>query len=139
MKKISCHKLIILFLLITFLPANSFAQSELITPLNERIYLLRQDKSNMVLFSGDDFSILLNSEHSPITGNVLDKVAYITENPIKFIIYSHSHHKNEKTFFNFGIEDAILVLQENNLNSIIKSQDTDSLESNAISLSNGFP
>ncbi|NIP30931.1 MAG: hypothetical protein GTO02_14090 [Candidatus Dadabacteria bacterium] len=116
------YLIIILSFYLILLP-GSFAQDQYVSEkLSENIYKITSGNSNSVLFVGNNSSVLINSEHFFYSEDIKDFINQITDKPVKFIISSHYHGHIENELFSVGDEETTLIIHENSLNRLLKSE-----------------
>ena len=116
-KKIFSFKL--LPLVLALLPLQLSAQGDMsdveIIPhqLTDNLYFLEGQGGNIGVSIGDDGVFLIDDQFAPLSGRILDAVASITSEPVRFVFNTHYHGDHVGGNANMADAGAIIFAQEN--------------------------
>ncbi|MAM71178.1 MAG: MBL fold metallo-hydrolase [Gammaproteobacteria bacterium] len=116
-KKIFSFKL--LPLVLALLPLQLSAQGDMsdveIIPhqLTDNLYFLEGQGGNIGVSIGDDGVFLIDDQFAPLSGRILDAVASITSEPVRFVFNTHYHGDHVGGNANMADAGAIIFAHEN--------------------------
>jgi glyoxylase-like metal-dependent hydrolase (beta-lactamase superfamily II) len=77
------------------------------------VYVLFGQGGNIGVSVGEDGVFMIDDQFAPLTGKILEAVAALTDQPVKFLINTHWHGDHTGGNENLGSEGAIIVAHEN--------------------------
>jgi glyoxylase-like metal-dependent hydrolase (beta-lactamase superfamily II) len=83
------------------------------TALTDHVYMLTGAGGNIGLSVGGDGAFLIDDQYAPLTEKIVEAVAEITDEPIRFILNTHFHGDHTGGNENMGERGAIVVAHEN--------------------------
>lgn len=94
-------------------PADGQAPELTLTPLTGNLHVLAGAGGNIVVATGDDATFLVDDQVAPVTEQIREKVASITDRPIDFVLNTHWHHDHTGGNEALGESGAWIVAHEN--------------------------
>jgi glyoxylase-like metal-dependent hydrolase (beta-lactamase superfamily II) len=81
--------------------------------LTDTVYMLAGNGGNIGVSIGSDGVVLVDDQFAPATGLILDAVARLTAEKVRFVINTHWHGDHTGGNENLGQEGALIVAHEN--------------------------
>ena len=83
------------------------------TKITNNTYIIHSSGGNVILFTGNDGSILVDDQYAPVTKKLKSLIANITDKPIKFVINTHWHPDHVGGNEKIGDTGAIIISHDN--------------------------
>jgi glyoxylase-like metal-dependent hydrolase (beta-lactamase superfamily II) len=83
------------------------------TQLSESVYMLRGRGGNIGISTGEDGLFIIDDQVQPITGQLLQAIAKISEQPIRFVINTHYHGDHVGGNETIGGAGAVIIAHDN--------------------------
>jgi len=83
------------------------------TKVTDGIYVLEGGGGNVTVFAGNDGVLLVDSQYTPMYQKVVDSVAKISNQPIRFVINTHFHADHTGGNESMAKHGAVVIAQEN--------------------------
>lgn len=84
-----------------------------VQPLNGGLYMLLGRGGNIGLSVGPDGAFLVDDQFAPLTDKILEAVASVTDQPVKFVLNTHWHGDHTGGNENMGEAGALIVAHGN--------------------------
>jgi glyoxylase-like metal-dependent hydrolase (beta-lactamase superfamily II) len=81
--------------------------------LSDTIYMLRGRGGNVGISTGEDGLYIIDDQVRPITEQLLDAIAAISDKPIRFVINTHYHGDHVGGNETIGGEGAVIIAHDN--------------------------
>ena len=86
------------------------------------IYMLEGAGGNLGLSTGADGVFVIDDQFAPITDKILQAIASLTEQPVRFVLNTHWHFDHTGGNENLGKVGAIIVAHDNVRKRLLKGQ-----------------
>jgi glyoxylase-like metal-dependent hydrolase (beta-lactamase superfamily II) len=81
--------------------------------LSPRLYFLRGSGGNMLLFTGAEGAVLVDSEYPSLAPKIQAAIAALTPRPVRFLINTHCHYDHWGANAAFGRQGTLIIAQQN--------------------------
>ncbi len=92
--------------------------TEVVRHVQGNVYVIAGIGSNISVLSGRQGTFIVDTQYEPFTGKIMDALKQITDEPVRFIVNTHSHTDHTGGNENFAKMGAILIGHENLLNEM---------------------
>lgn len=109
-------KLAFIFLFSTVLQLNAQGQQKIkveTIKLTDQLYMLIGQGGNIGVFVSDDGIFMIDDQYEHMSPKLMEAVAKISKQPIKFLLNTHWHGDHSGGNDNFNKEETVLVAHEN--------------------------
>ncbi len=83
------------------------------TQVREHVYMLQGNGGNIGISVGDDGIFMIDDQYAPMTPQIREAIAAISDEPLRFILNTHWHQDHTGGNENFGSSGAIIVAHDN--------------------------
>lgn len=84
------------------------------TQVRENIYMLQMGSAgNVGVFVGNDGVMLIDDQFAPMTARIVDAVAELTDQPVRYVFNTHWHGDHTGGNRNFGALGLVIVAHDN--------------------------
>ncbi len=81
-------------------------------PVAENVYMLLGEGGNIGVSAGEDGVFLIDDQFAPLTEKIVDAIATITPEPIRFLINTHWHFDHTGGNENLGNAGVVIVAHD---------------------------
>ncbi len=93
--------------------SQDFSQVEVQTvPVAEDVYMLVGEGGNIGVSAGEDGVFMIDDQFAPLTEKIVDAIADITSEPIRFLINTHWHFDHTGGNENLGEADVLIIAHD---------------------------
>ena len=86
----------------------------IVTPVRGSVYLMEMEPAgNLGVSVGEDGAFIIDDQFAPMTGRIVDAIAALTDQPIKYVLNTHWHGDHTGSNENFGNLGHTIVAHDN--------------------------
>ena len=106
--------LLILCCFPTLLYAQDPDKEEIIPQkITDNIYMIKGSGGNMGLMTGEDGTLLIDSQFAPLSEKIKKTIAGLTADPVKYLVNTHWHGDHTGGNENFAKDGALIIAHDN--------------------------
>lgn len=92
---------------------DDFSHVEIETvPVAEDIYMLVGEGGNIGVLAGEEGVFMIDNQFAPLTEKIIDAIAAITPEPIRFLVNTHWHFDHTGGNENFGNAGTVIIAHD---------------------------
>ncbi|MGB7519032.1 MAG: MBL fold metallo-hydrolase, partial [Spirulinaceae cyanobacterium] len=89
-------------------------------PIRDGIYMLTGEGGNIGVSAGEDGVFLIDDQYAPLTEKILNAVAEISSEPVRFLINTHWHFDHSGGNENLG-EAGVLIFAHDHVRELMST------------------